>query len=657
MRNARWAKQQGLMTLRAVLLLFTGSLIVAILIVLMTISFDRFRNYIASQLEGHAQDAATAVGLSLSNAIDGRDPVAAASLIDSVFDSGRYLRIEYRDYRNQLVAGRSASLDALPVPDWFVSLADLPKPVGEAEVVHGWQRLGTVQVVSDPGQGYLDLWQTTSAVFASTLLIGVLTLAVLFWLLTRTLRSLRLVARQAEAIGRRDFRQRVPRASTLELNRVAQAMNQMADDLGQLFEGQTKLIHHLRRLNNEDPITGLASLRAFDQRLKVQVESQENVATGVLILLQLSGFAEVNQRYGREQGDQLLQRFGVLFKHFVLDHSGAFAGRRSGAEFSVYLPGVALVDALHWSRQLVSDLDGVYADVAAPLEVSVHAGIAAVAGNQSVGVVFAAADEALRQAQAAGASGCHSADSALTVHHGADTWRRRIVEALDSEWLQLWHQPLLQTDGQKLVHRQVHCRIHVDDEWIRGGLFVPLAERFGLMARLDLLVITRLIAWLERDREVRLATTLGASSVADPAFRQALLAQLESSRSVCDRLCIGIQEHSVHYHRPDVGGLVAQLRRFDVRIMVDRFGVGGVPFSYLTNLPFQALRMDPSFVHDLPRHPDNQFYLESMAGVAHSRGVDVYVAGVETAGEWELLRRLGIDGASGYHLGRPTPAE
>lgn len=657
MQYAWWPKQQGMMTLRAVLLLFTGSLIAAMLVVLMTISFDRFRNYIATQLEGHAQDAATAVGLSLSNAIDGRDPVASASLIDSVFDSGRYLSIEYRDYRDHLIAGRSATLDSLPVPGWFIRLASLPAPVGEAEVMHGWQRLGKVRVVSDPGPAYLDLWRTTRAALVSALLIGAVTLGLLLWLLTRSLRSLRAVERQANAIGHRDFRQRVPLASTRELNQVTRSMNQMADDLEQLFEGQAKLIQHLRRLNNEDALTGLTSRRAFDQRLKVEVESQETVAAGVLILVQLAGFADVNQQYGRDDADSLLKRLAGLVSQFVLDHAGGFAGRRTGAEFAVYLPGAALVDAIHWARRLVTDLDALYADAAMPLAVSVHAGVAPVAGSQSISTVFAAADEALRHAQASGGSGCRSADAALPNHHGADAWRHRITRALDNEWIQLWHQPLLQADGQAVVYRLVHSRIRVDDDWVRGGLFVPMAERFGLMARLDLMVVQQLIRWLTTDAGVRLAMTLGISSIADPTFRQALLAQLASASSVCGRLCIGIQEHAVHYHRPDVGELVAGLRRLNVAVMIDRFGVGGVPFSYLTNLPIQALRIDQSFVHDLPRHPDNQFYLESIAGVGHSRGVSVYVAGVETAAEWELVRQLGIDGASGYHLGRPVPVD
>ncbi|HAC30609.1 MAG TPA: GGDEF domain-containing protein, partial [Marinobacter hydrocarbonoclasticus] len=106
-----------------------------------------------------------------------------------------------------------------------------------------------------------------------------------------------------------------------------------------------------------------------------------------------------------------------------------------------------------------------------------------------------------------------------------------------------------------------------------------------------------------------------------------------------------------------VSALVRELSRLGVPVLVDRFGVGGVPFSYLKRLPFRAVRIDHSFIHNLDRHDENRFWLESVVGIAHSRGVKVYATGVETAAEYSVLCRLGIDGAMGYHLGRPFAAD
>lgn len=143
MRMGYFQKQQGVASLRTILLVFTGTLLVLVLLASLVTSFGSFRNYVSGQLAGHARDGATAVGLSLSNAIDARDPVAAGSLIDAVFDSGRYLSVRYLDNQGNEVAGRSITLQDIRVPSWFRSLADLPLPVAEAEVVRagpGWAR-------------------------------------------------------------------------------------------------------------------------------------------------------------------------------------------------------------------------------------------------------------------------------------------------------------------------------------------------------------------------------------------------------------------------------------------------------------------------------------------------------------------------------------
>lgn len=648
--------QQGVITLRSLLLLFTGGMLLLVLVAAASVSFDRFRDYMSDQLQGHARDGATAIGLSLSNAIDGRDPVASSSLIDAVFDSGRYLSVVYVNNQGEEVAGRGTSLREVDVPGWFVALADLPLPVGEAEVVRGWSRLGKVRVVSHPGRAYEDLWVVTVRIVAGSALIGGLGLIGLFWMMTRLMRPLRAVEKQAKALGKRDFRRRVDITSTRELNQVTHAMNQMADDLGRLFEGQAKLIQHLRKVNNEDNLTGLASRGAFEQRLKVEVESEERSAPGVLFLIQLEAFAQYNQSYGRDEADRLLIRIAGALNAFVNAHSDSFAGRLTGAGFAVFLPGVSRADGVIWCRQLVEELDGIYSDLSAPMDVAVHAGIAQAAETRKAGELMSAADEALRQAQMEEGSACHAADRDRPEHHDSEKWRVMIGAAIAEGQMSLWMQPMISNGDDGVLFHQVFSRMRTEDGWIKAGIFVPMAERFGMIPDIDRWVLERSLALLRLEPDTRLALSLGMVSVASETFRKELLEQLSAAGKERRRLQIGISEQAVHHHRTAVGLLVRGLNRLKVSVIVDRFGVGGVPFSYLRNLRFQALRIDNSFVHDIDSHDDNRFYLESVTTIAHSRGVRVYVTGVETAAEYAALQGVGIDGAMGYHLGRPFEA-
>lgn len=646
-------EQQGAITLRALLFLFTGALLLALLLAVFVTSYGYFRGYVADQLEAHARDGATATGLSLSNAIDGSDPVASTSLIDAVFDSGKYLSVEYLNHEGDVITGKTMALKTRRAPEWFVAIAELPAAVAEAEVVRGWMRLGKVRVVSHPGRAYDDLWRITVGFLAGVVAIGAVGFITLFVLLGWLLRPLKELEGQAHALGQRDFRKRIHTRSTRELNRVTDAMNQMADDLWRLFEGQGKLIQHLRRVNNEDAITGLASRTGFDQRLKVEVESEEKAAPGVLMLIRLGYFADYNRAYGQREGDQLLREVGRSLKTFVIHHAEAFAGRRTGAEFAVFLPGVSLSDAGAWARELLAELDQRYSTLAAPMQTCAHVGLAPARTGESVRELLAAADEALAAARQRDESGVQVGASSDGNHLDMEAWRLIIANAIREQDLALWLQPMVQGESRSLLYYQVFSRIRSDECDLRAGLFVPVAERLGLIKDLDRILVNRVLEYLSARPDAVLAISLGRGSVADADFRKDLLARLAEAGEAASRLWVGIPELAMSHHRKAANALVLALVRVGVPVLVDRFGVGGVAFSYLKNLPFSGMRIDNSFIHELDHHAENRFWIESVIGIARSRGVRVFATGVETAAEYSVLCELGIDGAMGYHLGRP----
>ncbi|HLV78181.1 MAG TPA: EAL domain-containing protein [Marinobacter sp.] len=647
------SKPRSELSLGSLLILFASSLLVMMLAAAFIISFGHFRDYVAHQMTAHALDGATATGLSLSNAIDGSDPVASASLIDAVFDSGRYLAVEYLSHDGTVIAGRRMELADSVAPRWFIRLAELPRAQAEAEVVRGWTRLGKVRVTSHPGRAYRDLWRLSVGLLMSVLVVGGVGLVALFLLVRWLLQPLGALERQAQAWGRRDFRHRVQTRSTRELNRVTGAMNQMADDLEQMFRSQGRLIQFLRKVNSEDPVTGLATRSAFDQRLRAEVALEEKAAPGMLALICLGGFGDYNMAYGRAEGDELLRQVARRIEAFVAHHPQSFAGRRTGAEFVVFIPGVYAHDARVWFDGLVRDLDGVYGGLASPMDTNVYAGLAAATPGAGVRDLLAAADAALRTAQQSSKSNCCLEQAGADSHNNMEAWRRILMDVVESGSLSIWLQPMVSCDDQRLLHHQVFSRIPAIGGDLQAGTYLPMAERLGLVTELDRLLLGRVLTMLAKAPDQPLAISLGVASVGDERFCQELLERLGDAGKLASRLWIGVPELALKHHRKQAGRLVQSLARMGVPVMVDRFGVGGVSFSYLRNLPFRGIRIDHSFVHGVDGHAENRFWLEVVIGIAHSRGVRVFATAVETETEYSVLCKLGIDGAMGYHLGRP----
>ena len=149
------------MTLLRQLLIAILALMSVVLAGSLAISVVHTRDYLDAQLRSHAQDAATSLGLSLSTSAAEDDRATMEAMVDALFDSGYYRAVRVVDTEGRTLVHRVQSGRFNDVPAWFVRLLPLPTPRGEALLMSGWRQLGQVEVTSNPGYAYLELWRTT----------------------------------------------------------------------------------------------------------------------------------------------------------------------------------------------------------------------------------------------------------------------------------------------------------------------------------------------------------------------------------------------------------------------------------------------------------------------------------------------------------------
>lgn len=647
-------------TLEQVLAMFIGALLLTLLLGSFMVNVYNMRNYLEQQLQSHAQDAATSLGLSLSTVVDARDAVLAERMMAAIFDSGDYQQMVYRDLRGEALVAFSATKQVESVPAWFSGLIVLEAPVQQAQVMSGWSQLGVLEVQSHVGYAYLELWQLARNQLGFYGLAALVVLILMHVMLRYVLKPLQRMEQQAHDMAEKRFDLRAPIPSTRELARVALAMNDMADTLGNVFGEQLALIESLRKQSMLDNLTGLNNREGFDRRLRAELESQDRVVQGSLLLLQCHDFGSVNQRLGRQEADQLLVTVAQVLGEVVSVHSGAFAARRNGADFSVFIPGLSGDAAEELASQLVSKVSGLQQIRQLLRDDIVHVGAACVADHEDARSLLSKADMALTQAQGKGISGWQryarmGDQGVLEEVRQASEWHALLQQVLADEALVLHWQPVYAAGQNALLYHQVLARIDVQGELLVAGVFLPMAERFKLMAQFDQLVLKRVLRQMQSvAAPEHVGVSLSEHSIASDEFLAWLTATLESNPELSRSLILEVPEHVVSAHENQLHALIALSRRLGFRVFVERFGVASVPFTYLQRVSLDAIKVDHSFVRDIQNNPDNQFFVRSAVQIAHSQGIQLIAVGVESEAELQVLTSLGIDGVMGYHLGRPS---
>ncbi|MET4706617.1 LapD/MoxY N-terminal periplasmic domain-containing protein [Endozoicomonas lisbonensis] len=164
-------------------LLFSGSFVMNII---------DARSYLQDQLESHAQDTATSLGVAIA-ATEPENTAAIDSMVDAVFDRGYYRLIRFIDQSGNLVVNSQHELQLEDVPQWFVNLVDLDAPLVASEVSRGWLPAGVIYIASHPGHAYRSLWNKTLYgvfLFGSGLLLAILGLNIFLRIVLRPLKKL-----------------------------------------------------------------------------------------------------------------------------------------------------------------------------------------------------------------------------------------------------------------------------------------------------------------------------------------------------------------------------------------------------------------------------------------------------------------------------------
>lgn len=641
-------RQLILLLVLTAVLMFVGTL---------AVSTYHARAYLSAQLGNHAQDTATALGLSLSQPMLAGDVVLAERIIDAMFSSGYYRAIDLQSLDGQTLVTRRQPIRVEGVPAWLLRYLPLVTPPAEAIVMAGWKQAGQVTVRSHPGLAYRELWDSTRHVVLWLLAALGLILPGLILLVARVVRPLRAVARQAGAVCERRFPIIEPVPRIPELGQVVQAMNRMVGRVQGMLEALDSQARTLREEAYVDALTGLANRRGFEVMLDQRLGDGEDNGPGALLLLRLGGLDEMNRRHGRAQVDLMLRNVASALQHEMDDGPEAVLARPGGAEFTLLCPGCGDRETRDRAQQVIRAVLQAVGTVADTLPV--HLGVAPYHPGDTRGAILARVDSALRRAEQGARHDwqvfeARGADAALQSL-GVEEWWRHLGGVLANERIVLHCQPVLAAGSDRELHREVYARI--PDPGIgqlAAGQFLPMAERLGMGAAFDRLVLSRVAALMERDGDVRCAVNLSPASLLDDAFSNWLYGFLARRAPVCKRLSLEFSENMALHHQEALRDAGPRLCGLGLQLGLDRFGNTAGALACLRSLKVNYVKIDGGYIRDIDADRDRQFLVGALLNIAH--GLDTQVIGsyVENNQDRRRLAALGVDGVQGFAVAAVT---
>jgi diguanylate cyclase (GGDEF)-like protein len=639
-----------------IVILFT-----AVFIGTVIISTSTLRSFLESQLETHAQDTATSLGLSLSPYIQQQDLPIINSMIDAIFDRGYFRSIKLVDIDGKTLVEKTRGSQDNQAPAWFIKLLSLQSPHAESILMSGWQQAGSIHVVSHPEFAYREMWSNTRETFWLFLASATIILFASLIGLRLLLRPLREVEKQAEAVCNRSWvlQNKLPR--TRELRSVVMAMNRLSTRVKEIFSEQAKVTEALRKQAYLDTLTGLGNRQSFNRQYQTLVESGEAAAHGALLIVRLDVLIKINKSAGHPEGDKLLQRIARHIEQQLADNSNCIVARLSGSEFGLLVPGVDTQDAENLATELCDEFRIIQGEIATGGGDFAHIGLTMWEHDRDLANLLAEADHALRTADSNAAIGWHRYQPNTlqqTSAAGKEFWRTKVNEAVETGNFRIYTQAAYSANNvETALHREVLLRLpDGDGNYTTAGIYHPVIDSMESTSMLDRLIIEKLLAHIAQDdSKVPYTINLSLASIMDPAFREWLCKTLEASGQAAGRIQLEMAENTVANNIDQAKDLINRLVSWGYKLGIDHFGRDFHPFGYLSTLSVSYIKVDGYYTRGISQNSENQFFIKSLRDAVHTLEIKIMAQSVETKDEYETLRQMKLDGYQGYVFGKPEP--
>lgn len=411
---------------------------------------------------------------------------------------------------------------------------------------------------------------------------------------------------------------------------------------------------------NHDPVTALPRYPILETAIGSLLDREGSELS--VLFIDIDHFHAINESMGHIIGDEALRLVAERLRD-VLGGPG-FLARFAGDEFVAVVPDAPREKVLEVAEALRQAVAQPVEGDGYSLYLTASIGIARSPLHGDSGTdLLRRAEAAMSRAKREGRDAiCEFSTQQMQELEDRLVLGARLREAVSRNELQLHYQPQLDAGSRRITGFEALLRWNSPDLGsVPPGRFIPIAESLGLMPELGLWVLDeacrQLSAWRDQGREgFTVAVNFSAHQLQRPDIVQRVREALERHAVPRGMLEIELTESSLMENVDRVKGRLAEIKALGVSLSLDDFGTGYSSLAYLKQFSLDKLKIDRSFVQDLPGDAADAAIARTIVAVGHELHMVVAAEGVETQEQADFLREMGCDELQGYHFGRPAPA-
>jgi len=613
--------------------ILVSTIFTLLFIIILTVSFTVIKQSAQKSLYENAQNSASSVSLSITNA--GVDKSSIKTLINASFDNGNYEKIVFKDMQKNIMYERHKDEVKQEVPSWFLKLNDVKEIGAKVNVSSGWTVVGVLEVYNDRAVLYIQLYDIFKSLMVTLALASLVLLMILAALVHIMLKPLFVIEKQALAVIDNKFilEKKIP--FTLEFKSLTLSINGMIKKIQAIFENANAALKQNKELLYFDTTTKLHNRHYFTLKASEYILEKGTLSKGIVIVLGISRVELLNKLIGYQKTNAFFQVIAGELNAAFDKLSGSIISRLNGTEFVAMIPCLHANEYQEEIELFLSRIHQRFGELdIQENKIELTLGFCQYANEENLGKLFSKIDHTLSQAKLTGSQNYLDLEKDV-MDMGKEQWREILKTAITANAFEILYFDIVDKKNETVLYKEMNFYLETPARKYCYSEFIAPAIELHMLIDVYMNVIKKV---LNNSHEATpIVIYLPFNFIECIESYNCFKKMLETLNKQANRKIIfEITEDSLIKKYNCSVQIIELIRSFGYDFAVSSFIASSDDYTFLKELKPRYIKASKNFILDSLQN------INLIKIIMESIGLDIVVVDVESEEEIEELNRLNL---------------